>query len=66
MRMVDQIAKFSPDVRIIYMSGYVQSAIQWKGSPGSVVSFLEKPIELETLLAEVQRVIRTEPGRPAG
>ena len=54
MRMVDQIAKVSPDIRIIYMSGYVQSA---------VVAFLEKPIERGTLLAAVQRVIRTEPGR---
>jgi diguanylate cyclase (GGDEF)-like protein len=63
MRMVDQIAKISPDVKIIYMSGYVQSAIEWQGSPGSVVAFLEKPIQLETLLAAVQRVIRTAPGR---
>ena len=66
MRMVDQIAKISPDVKIIYMSGYVQSAIEWQGSPGSVVAFLEKPIERGTLLAAVQRVIRTAPGRSAG
>ena len=65
MRMVDQIARISPDIKIIYMSGYVQSAIQWQGSPGSVVAFLEKPIERETLLAAVQRVIRTAPGRSA-
>src|ERR1035437_9991357 len=63
MRMVDQIAKISPDVKIIYMSGYVQSVIQWQGSPGSVVEFLEKPIGLETLNAAVQRVLRTAPGR---
>jgi len=66
MRMVDQIAKISPDVKIIYMSGYVQSAIEWQGSPGSVVAFLEKPIERGTLLAAVQRVIRTAPSRSAG
>ena len=63
MRMVDQIAKISPDVKIIYMSGYVQSVIQWQGSPGSVVEFLEKPIGLETLNAAVQRVLRTGPSR---
>jgi CheY-like chemotaxis protein len=62
MRMVDQIQKISPDVKIIYMSGYVQSAIQWPGLPGSVVAFLEKPIKRETLLATVQRVVRTAPG----
>jgi diguanylate cyclase (GGDEF)-like protein len=63
MRMVDQIAKISPDIKIIYMSGYVQSEIHWEGSPGSVVAFVEKPIALEALLATVQRVIRTAPGR---
>lgn len=66
MRMVDQIVKISPDVKIIYMSGYVQSEIEWEGSPGSVVAFLEKPIEMDELLAAVERVIRTAPGRSSG
>ena len=61
MRMVDQIAKISPDVKIIYMSGYVQSEIQWQGSPGSVDAFLEKPIEIDELHAALQRVIRATP-----
>jgi diguanylate cyclase (GGDEF)-like protein len=60
MRMIDQLMKFSPDIKVIYMSGYVQSAIQWQGSPGAVVAFLEKPIELPTLLTAVQIVLRAE------
>ncbi|MFI5310441.1 MAG: diguanylate cyclase [Gemmatimonadales bacterium] len=64
MRMVDRITKISPDVKIIYMSGYVQSEIQWDGSSGSVVEFLEKPIELQALLDAVQRVILAPPGPP--
>ncbi|HLA90181.1 MAG TPA: diguanylate cyclase [Gemmatimonadaceae bacterium] len=60
MRMIDQIAKISPDVRVIYMSGYVQSKISWEGTAGSVVAFLEKPIEMDTLLAAVDGVIRRE------
>ena len=58
MRMIDQIAKISPDVKVIYMSGYVQSVIEWQGTPVSVVTFLEKPIKLDVLLATVQRVLR--------
>jgi PleD family two-component response regulator len=66
MRMVDQIMKISPKVKIIYISGYVQSVIQWQGPPTSVVAFLEKPITLDVLLATVQRVLRSAPdGAPA-
>ena len=63
MRMVDQIMKISPKVKIIYMSGYVQSVIQRQGPPTAVVAFLEKPIKLGTLLDTVQQVLATAPGR---
>src|ERR1019366_2900923 len=66
MRMIDQIMKFSPGIKVIYMSGYVQSAIQWQGSPGAVVAFLEKPIELPTLLDAVLIVLRAEAGGVPG
>ncbi len=62
MRMIDQIATISPDLKVIYMSGYVQSVIEWQGPPASVVTFLAKPIKLEVLLSTVQRVLRTVPG----
>lgn len=63
MRMVDQITTISPRVKVVYMSGYVQSVIDWKGPPGLVVTFLEKPITLDVLLDTVQRVLRTAPGQ---
>ncbi len=62
MRMIDQIAQISPDLKVIYMSGYVQSVIDWQGPPAAVVAFLGKPIKLDVLLATVQRIIRTAPG----
>lgn len=62
MRMIDQIAKISPDVKVIFMSGYVQSVIEWQGSTVSAVAFLEKPIKLDVLLETVQRVLRIAPG----
>ena len=63
MRMIDQIATISPELRVIYMSGYVQSVIDWQGPPASVVAFLEKPITLDLLLATVQRILRATPDR---
>lgn len=66
MRMIDQIAKISPDLRVIYMSGYVQSVIDWQGPPASVVAFLGKPIALDVLLEAVQTMLSAPIGRPPG
>lgn len=63
MRMIDQIAKISSDLRVIYMSGYVQSVIDWQGPPASVVAFLGKPIARETLREAVRKMLRTPIGR---
>lgn len=62
MRMIDQIAKFSANLKVIYMSGYVQSVIDWHGPPATAVAFLEKPIKLDVLLAAVQRILQAAPG----
>jgi diguanylate cyclase (GGDEF)-like protein len=66
MRMIDQIATISSDLRVIYMSGYVQSVIEWQGTPVSVVTFLEKPIKLDVLLSTVQRVLHAPTGTVLG
>jgi FixJ family two-component response regulator len=70
MRMIDQIAKISADLRVIYMSGYVQSVIDWQGPPAAVVTFLSKPIAREVLREAVQNMLRTPISRgsdaPAG
>ena len=53
----------APDVRVVYMSGYMHGEVSWAGLPGSVVGFLKKPIELEHLLATVRQVL-SEPLPP--
>jgi diguanylate cyclase (GGDEF)-like protein len=57
MRMIDQIALLDPAVKVIYMSGNVQSNISWPGTQGGEVVFLEKPIETEKLLAAIEGMI---------
>ncbi len=64
VRMIDQIAKIDPAIKVIYMSGYMQSAMQERQSPGAVVAVLEKPIAIGALLDTVQRVIGTAPAQP--
>ena len=61
-RMVDQ----RPGLRAIYMSGYVQGEVAWRGAPGAVTAFLEKPMTVETLAKEVERVLSAAPTDPEG
>jgi len=63
VRMIDEIAKVGAELRVIYMSGYMQSRVSWKGTPGAVVAFLEKPITREALLGAVERVLAPEAQR---
>jgi diguanylate cyclase (GGDEF)-like protein len=55
-RMIDEMTQIKPDIRVIYMSGFVQSRISMPGTPGAVVAFLEKPFTREVLLSSFRQV----------
>jgi diguanylate cyclase (GGDEF)-like protein len=57
MRMIDQISQIAPNVKVIYMSGYVQSKISISETSGSVVTFLAKPLNIDELLKAVAGAI---------
>jgi diguanylate cyclase (GGDEF)-like protein len=61
LTLVDRICALGRDVRVVYMSGYMQGEVSWAGLPGWVVGFLEKPIEAQQLLAMVRDVL-DDPG----
>ena len=75
LTLVDRLSSFVPNLRVVYMSGYMHGQVSWAGLPGSVVTFLEKPIRLAQLLQTVrgaldeqptplvQRIARSAPGR---
>jgi diguanylate cyclase (GGDEF)-like protein len=56
-RMMEQIAKVDPAVRVIYMSGYVHGENFWTGMPGSVVAVMEKPIVPDKMRETVARAL---------
>jgi diguanylate cyclase (GGDEF)-like protein len=58
MRMVDQLAAIVPDLRVLYMSAYVQGLFDWQGPPGARIDFLAKPMEAAALRDAVQRILR--------
>ena len=61
--LVDQILPQRPDIRVVYMSGYVQKGgVTWAGLPGGTVGFVPKPVEMQDLLDTVREVLnRPEP-----
>ncbi len=61
LTLVDRISGFAPDLRVVYMSGYMHGQVSWEGLPGSVVGFLEKPIVLAKLLRTVRDALDGDP-----
>ena len=49
-----------PDLKVLYMSGYTDSAIVQHGVPEPGVSFLQKPFALTTLAGKVRDVLDEE------
>ena len=61
LALVDLLVAIKPDVRVVYMSGYLQRPVSWTGLPGATVGFLEKPIEMADLLRTVRDVLDRSP-----
>jgi FixJ family two-component response regulator len=57
LTLVDHLVGFDPDLRVVYMSGYVQRPVSWAGFPGKIVAFLEKPAEIHDVLSTVRSVL---------
>jgi FixJ family two-component response regulator len=64
-RMIDEMLRIDPGIRVIYMSGFVQSRISLPGTPGAVVAFLEKPFTREVLLSTFREVMASPGSRAA-
>lgn len=59
LTLVDHLVQLRPDVRVVYMSGYLQRTVPWSGLPGAFVGFVGKPIEVGEFLAVVRDVLAT-------
>ncbi|HET6438558.1 MAG TPA: PAS domain S-box protein [Anaeromyxobacter sp.] len=47
----------SPDLRVLFVSGYAQDTIDHRGVPGPAMSFLPKPFTPTVLLARVRAIL---------
>ena len=55
--MVKEIKLTSPDVKVIFMSGYTQDALDDSDIPPEELNFLQKPFSLKDLAAKVKLVL---------
>ena len=55
IRMVEQMIRAYPKVRVIIMSGYVEDAHAWDHISGAGDGFISKPFALDDLLDRVRR-----------
>ncbi|MEW5976221.1 MAG: PAS domain S-box protein [Acidobacteriota bacterium] len=56
-KLAGQLTRWRPDLRIVYMSGYTDSAIVHHGLLQAGTTFLQKPFTPEVLLAKVRQAL---------
>jgi len=52
-----------PQVKVLYISGYADSAVWQQGGPESSGAFLQKPFSPEALARKVREVLGSPPQR---
>ncbi len=62
--MVDELHEMSPDIRVLFMSGYTDNEILRRGMRTSETDFLQKPFTAESLCAAVRSVL-AKPATPS-
>ncbi|HXV85187.1 MAG TPA: diguanylate cyclase [Gemmatimonadales bacterium] len=61
LALVGLLMAMKPDLKVVYMSGYLQRPVSWTGLPGGTIGFLEKPIERDVLLRTIRDVLDRAP-----
>ncbi|MEX2611230.1 MAG: diguanylate cyclase [Gemmatimonadota bacterium] len=56
-RLVEVLEEQQGPVRVVYMSGYHRTDVEWAGTPGAVRTFLEKPIEFSVLARTIRAAL---------
>jgi signal transduction histidine kinase len=64
--LIRRVAPFHPAMRVLYISGYTEEAIQHHGIPESSGVFLRKPFNPDTLARKVREVLDAPEGPAAG
>jgi signal transduction histidine kinase/ActR/RegA family two-component response regulator len=58
--LVEEVRQRRPDMKVIFISGYAESAFRQQASDGSMLHFLAKPFSLKQLATKVKDVLEEE------
>jgi two-component system cell cycle sensor histidine kinase/response regulator CckA len=61
-----ELAKYSPDLPVLYISAYVRGDVFHRDGPGAPSNFLQKPFSNDDLLAAVKALLAATPRRSTG
>ena len=64
--LADRLRAMRPDVRVLYVSGYTDSAIVHEGVLDPGTELLMKPFTAEQLAAKVREVLESRREQPRG
>jgi len=60
-QLADTLVRMRPDLKVLYISGYTGNSLVFRGILDDGSNFLEKPFSLESLQANVHRILGAEP-----
>ena len=55
--IAERLAKDRTELKVVYISGHSQEAVEKKGMTGAGRAFLSKPFRLDTLLRKVRSLL---------
>ena len=61
--LVEEVRSRRPDMKVIFISGYAESAFRQQASDGSMLHFLAKPFSLKQLATKVKDVLEEQPAQ---
>ena len=60
-RLNEELTPDAPDLRVIYLSESMREQVSWRGVPGTIHRFVQKPVDAAVLTAAVRDAIEEEP-----
>ena len=59
--LAERVSKLRPDIKVLYMSGYTEQAVNQQGILGNDAVLLQKPFTLATLASKLREILERQP-----
>jgi two-component system, cell cycle sensor histidine kinase and response regulator CckA len=59
--LADRITKLRPEIKVLYMSGYTEQAVNQQGILGNDAVLLQKPFTIATLASKLREILEPQP-----